>query len=94
MHPAFLQAKQVWLASSNKKSLPKPVAELNRAFAQKGTDMFEIFYKSGTGYWWHLKAANNEILCHSEIFASKQSAQGGISAVQRIVPTAATYDRT
>ncbi|PYF09573.1 hypothetical protein C8J30_108151 [Rhodobacter viridis] len=56
--------------------------------------MFEIFYTVGRGYWWHLKAGNAEVLCHSEMYASKQGAQNGIDAVKRIAPGAPVYDRT
>lgn len=56
--------------------------------------MFEINYTAGKGYWWHLKAQNNQILCHSEIYTTKQSAQNGIAAVKRIAPHASVYDRT
>ncbi len=57
--------------------------------------MFEIFYKTNVGYWWHLKVVENgEILCHSEMYTAKQSAQNGIAAVKRIAPSAPIYDRT
>lgn len=56
--------------------------------------MFEIFYTPGRGFWWHLKAGNGEILCHSEMYASKQGAQTGIAAVKKIAPIAPVYDRT
>ncbi|EYR78099.1 YegP family protein [Shinella sp. 838] len=57
--------------------------------------MFEIFYSSqNRGYWWHLKAANGEILCHSEMYTAKQSAQVGIDAVKRLAPTSPVFDRT
>lgn len=57
--------------------------------------MFEIYYTPGKGYWWHLRAAgNHEILCHSEMYASKQGAQNGIAAVKRVAPNAPVFDRT
>lgn len=56
--------------------------------------MFEIF-RNGRGYiQWRLKAGNGEILCHSEELSSKQAAQVGIAAVQRLAPNAPTHDRT
>lgn len=56
--------------------------------------MFEIFRATSGGYFWHLKAANGEKLCHSEVYTTKQSAQAGIEAVKRIAPGAPTVDRT
>lgn len=56
--------------------------------------MFEIFYTLGKGFWWHLKADNGEILCHSEMYTSKQGAQTGIAAVKKVAPNAPVYDRT
>lgn len=56
--------------------------------------MFEIHRAQGGGYFWRLKAANGETLCHSEVYTTKQSAQDGIAAVKRIAPTAPVYDRT
>lgn len=53
--------------------------------------MFEIRRANG-GFYWHLKAANGEILCHSEVYTAKQSALNGIAAVKRIAPDAPTYD--
>ena len=56
--------------------------------------MFEIFRAQSGGYFWHLKAANGEKLCHSEVYTTKQGAQNGIEAVKRIASTAPVYDRT
>ena len=56
--------------------------------------MFEIFDGQRGGYYWHLKAANGEILCHSEEYTAKQSAINGIAAVKRIASAAPVYDRT
>lgn len=56
--------------------------------------VFEIHYNSGAGYWWRLKATNGEILCHSEVYSTKQSAENGIVAVKRIAPGALTKDCT
>lgn len=55
--------------------------------------MFEIL-RSSTGYWWRLKAGNGEILCHSEDYTTRQSAQAGIDAVRRVVPGAGTQEIT
>jgi len=56
--------------------------------------MFEILRATSGGYYWRLKAANGEVLCHSEVYTTKQSAQVGIEAVKRLAPGAPTYDRT
>lgn len=56
--------------------------------------MFEILRANNGGYYWHLKAANGEKLCHSEVYTTKQAAQNGIAVVKRIAPTAPVYDRT
>ena len=56
--------------------------------------MFEILRATSGGYFWRLKSGNGETLCHSEVYTSKQAAQGGIEAVKRIAPTAPVYDRT
>jgi uncharacterized protein YegP (UPF0339 family) len=56
--------------------------------------VFEIHRAQGGGYFWRLKSANGETLCHSEVYTTKQAAQDGISAVKRIAPTAPVYDRT
>ena len=56
--------------------------------------MFEIKKTNAGRYWWHLKAENGEILCHSEEYTTKQSAQNGITAVKRITPTAVIKDLT
>ncbi|WP_449042319.1 YegP family protein [Paracoccus sp. (in: a-proteobacteria)] len=55
--------------------------------------MFEIC-KGASGYWWRLKARNGEILCHSEILTTKQSAQNAIAAVKQLAPSAITVDLT
>ncbi len=56
--------------------------------------MFEIFQANGGGYYWHLKAANGEKLCHSEVYTTKQAAQAGIEAAKRLAPNVPVHDRT
>lgn len=56
--------------------------------------MFEIFRATSGGFFWTLKAANGEKLCHSEVYTTKQSAQAGIEAVKRVAPGAQVIDRT
>jgi hypothetical protein len=46
------------------------------------------------GYFWTLQNANNETLCHSEVYVSKQGGQNGINAVRLAAPTARAVDRT
>ncbi|MFD2648241.1 YegP family protein [Devosia albogilva] len=56
--------------------------------------MFEILRANAGGYFWRLKGANGETLCHSEVYTSKQAAETGIAAVKRVAPTAPVNDRT
>ncbi len=56
--------------------------------------MFELLRATGGGYFWRLKAANGETLCHSEVYQTKQSAQHGINVVKLIAPTAPVRDLT
>ena len=56
--------------------------------------MFEIHGNSTKGYWWRLVAANNEVLCHSEMYTSKRGAQNGIAAAKRNAGNAPIIDRT
>ena len=43
--------------------------------------MFEIKNADGGGFFWRLRAlGNNEILCHSEVYVTKQNAREGIEA--------------
>lgn len=62
--------------------------------AQKDTQMFEIHGNSSKGYWWRLVAANNEVLCHSEMYTTKQGAQNGVAAAKQIAGNATIFDRT
>jgi uncharacterized protein len=55
---------------------------------------FEVFGTRNGGYAWRLKAINGEILCHSEVFTSKQAAINGINAVKRLAPFSRAYDLT
>ena len=55
--------------------------------------VFEIHRASG-GFYWRLKSTNGEVLCHSEVYTTKQAAQYGIDAVKRIAPTAPVVDKT
>lgn len=55
--------------------------------------MFEVLNASN-GYYWRLKGGNGEILCHSEVYTTKQSAERGADTAKRIAPTATIQDRT
>lgn len=56
--------------------------------------MFEIGYAHGHGYFWHLKAANGEILCHSQVYTNKAAAQNGIASVRANASSALIRDNT
>jgi uncharacterized protein YegP (UPF0339 family) len=56
--------------------------------------MFEICDAHGGGYFWHLKGANGERICHSEVYTTKPNAARGVAAMKRYVAAAPTYDRT
>ena len=42
---------------------------------------FEILPSTNGQYYWRFKAANGEVLCHSETYVSKQGAENGISSL-------------
>lgn len=42
---------------------------------------FEILPSTNGQYYWRFKAANGEILCHSETYVSKQGAENGIRSL-------------
>ena len=73
-------------------------SELRRSFFSSLMEglrhMFRIFKAAGGGYFWNLKAANGETLCHSEVYTTKQKALIGIAAAKRIAPDAPTEDNT
>jgi uncharacterized protein YegP (UPF0339 family) len=56
--------------------------------------MFEIHPAKSGGYFWRLKGGNGEILCHSEVYNSKQGALTGISAIKRVASSAGVRDFT
>lgn len=56
--------------------------------------MFELKNANGGGYFWRLKANNGEILCHSQVYTTKQGAKDGIAAAERVAPNADTVDNT
>lgn len=58
------------------------------------TGKFEVFNTRNGGYAWRLKAGNGEILCHSEVYTSKQAAINGVTAVKRLASISSAYDLT
>lgn len=60
----------------------------------KSLSNFAIFVGSDNQYYWHLKARNGEILCHSEGYTSKQNANHGANVCHAHAPTAEVSDRT
>jgi uncharacterized protein len=52
---------------------------------------FEIVVRPGNGSaFWRLRAANGEILCHSEDYANEMNARKGIASVRLNAPFAGT----
>ncbi len=55
---------------------------------------FELFKGSDDKYYFRLKAANGEIVAHTQGYATKQGAQDGIVSVKKNAPIATTVDLT
>ncbi len=53
---------------------------------------FEIFKGSDGKYYFRLKAANGEIIAHSQGYSTKQGAHDGIASVKKNAPIATTVD--
>ena len=49
--------------------------------------------KSGSSYYWNLKAGNGEKILHSEAYTSKQSCQSGIASVKANASYESRYER-
>lgn len=49
----------------------------------KGKTRIQILRDTNHNWFWRAKAGNNEILCHSEAYASKQMALKGLSAAKK-----------
>lgn len=47
--------------------------------------MFEIIVGRDGQFYWRLKAANGQILCHSEGYVTRQAAQHGVQACVQVV---------
>jgi uncharacterized protein YegP (UPF0339 family) len=57
-------------------------------------DRFEVHPAKGGGYFWHLQAANNEIVCSSQVYTTKEAASKGAFWVQKNAGSATVYDCT
>ncbi|MDZ4836804.1 MAG: YegP family protein [Candidatus Melainabacteria bacterium] len=55
---------------------------------------FEIFVGNDGQYYFHLKAENGLIIAASQGYTTKQSAQNGIEAIQRVASAAPVADMT
>ncbi len=55
---------------------------------------FEIFLGADGKFYFHLKAENGQIIASSQGYTTKQSAENGIEAIQRIAQTSLTDDLT
>ncbi len=53
---------------------------------------FEIFKGTNSQYYWRFKAPNGEIMCQSEGYISKQSAQHAINVLKQQASTAPIHD--
>ena len=50
-----------------------------------------ILEKSYAGHYWKFKASNNETICHSEIYNSKQAALNGIASCKENAKTLSNF---
>ena len=55
---------------------------------------FEILKDKAGKYRFHLKVGNGEIIAASQAYATKASAENGISSVQKNAPDATVVDLT
>ncbi len=54
---------------------------------------FELLKNYNQEYYFHLKAANGEIILRSEMYSAKQGANNGIDSVKTHAPFDIYYDR-
>lgn len=54
---------------------------------------FEIRKSANGQYYWVFQANNNEIVCTSETYYTKTSAQNAIDVVKRLAPPAGVLDK-
>lgn len=57
-------------------------------------DRFKVLKAQGGGYFWHFEAANNEIVCASQVYKSKQAAIDGAYVLKSKAGDAKVYDYT
>jgi uncharacterized protein YegP (UPF0339 family) len=55
---------------------------------------FQILKASGGGYFFRIKAANHETLCHSEVYTTKAGALNAIAAIKSGAAGATTIDNS
>ncbi|MFC9763255.1 YegP family protein [Rhodococcus jostii] len=55
---------------------------------------FELFKDTACPFWFHLKAANGEIVAASQGYKSKAAAQNGIASIKDNAASAPTEDLT
>lgn len=57
------------------------------------TPRFRIFVGKDGQYYFHLQAANGEIICSGEGYTTKQMCIKGIEAVKRVAPDAPIIEK-
>lgn len=57
-------------------------------------DRFKILRADGGGYFWHFQDANNEIVCASQVYTTKQAAIKGAYVMKEKAGGAKIYDYT
>jgi len=55
---------------------------------------FETFKSKNGQYYWRFVASNNETMCHSEGYITKQSAEHAVSVMKSNAAIAGYYDLT
>ena len=55
---------------------------------------YELKEAANGKFHWNLKAANGQIICSSQMYASKAGAEGGIASCQKNAPEAKVEDET
>lgn len=58
-------------------------AKVKKMIWGKGKTRIQILRDTDNNWFWRVKAGNNEILCHSEAYASKQMAEKGAAAAKK-----------
>ncbi len=57
-------------------------------------DRFKVLRAQSGGYFWHFQAANNEIVCASQVYTTKQAAIDGAYVLKSKAADATVYDYT